>query len=45
MKLKKRLQRKGGKWYDRATPIKFDARILKIAQSFVYDILLLHKTI
>lgn len=32
MKLKKKkVQRKGGKWYDRATPIKFDAKILKIA--------------
>ena len=28
---KKKLQRKGGKWYDTATPIKFDAKILKIA--------------
>lgn len=29
--IKKKLQRKVGKWYDRATPIKFDAKVLKIA--------------
>ena len=28
---KKRCRGSGGKWYDRATPIKFDAKILKIA--------------